>query len=529
MNPEATKIRVLVLEDDADDYRLIARQLSAAGSIFDVQWVHTLEEASQLFSEEEFDVIVTDLTIPDSVGLETVSTLRAISATTPILVLTSLEDESMESNILSAGAQDYLLKGELAGRTVKRAILHAVQRQRSLNEVTNLVAELKESQGMMTQQARLLKRKNRRLKQLYKTAQEFVDNVSHDFRTPLTVIIDYVALIREGLAGEVNEEQKRMLTKVSVRADDLNNMVDDLLDVSRIESGLLGAWRRNVDPTEIIRHAESLLLPRAFAKQISFFVNCEPDLPEVYCDAEKVGRVITNLAVNAIKFTPEGGRVELWAKADHEKRELVIGVTDTGPGIDAESLEKLFLRFKQLDQGVKESAKGFGLGLNIAQRLAKLNLGELNVTSKVDEGSEFSFGIPFALPTEVMRRWLEFRRSSKDSLQLIEITIDDRVPAPVPKEFDSFLNCLLRIDDLLLRIDTNRWLLVMTAFPTESDEWFRRAKKEYDKHSRNRPMGPLPAYHAETICQWSSHESVAKILKRFDALLLESPTANSIG
>jgi hypothetical protein len=498
-----------MLEDDADDYRLIAGQLRNQCCIFEIDWTESLAATIEKLDKNNYDVVLSDLSVSDSFGADTVKQVRQHCGTTPLIAFTSLDDDTVESGILNCGAQDYLIKGELGGRGVARAILHAVQRQETLNRINALVEELEQSQH-------LLERKNCRLQKLYKTAQEFVDNVSHDFRTPLTVISDYVTIIREGMVGAVNDEQKMMLDKVSVRADDLNNMVDDLLDASKLESGLLGAWRRDVDVYDIIERAQSLLTQRAQLRNVQITVACDDGLPSVYCDAEKVGRVITNLAINAIKYSGENGQVRIWAQADLAGNQVVIGITDNGPGIDDQALETIFQRFQQLNDHSLAAVKGFGLGLSIARQLCCINLGELNVESKVDEGSTFSFTLPIADPTEVMRRWLKSRHPEADLLQTIEVAIGDDVDANNADEFGSFLNCLLRRDDLLFRISSTSWLLVQAVPPSESDCWFGRVEKEFTKVNRNRPFGPLPKYAIAIHHSWQRSVDRATVLDDFD-------------
>lgn len=527
MNLDGT-IKVLLLEDDADDHRLITRQLQNQRCHFVIDWEETLEAAVEKLSRRTYDIVLTDLSVPDSVGLPTVSQLRQHCGQSPIIVLTSLDDGDIGSDILAAGAQDYLVKGELGGRMVTRAILHAVQRQESVNEVNALVMELEQSQMLLQEQAELLKKKNRRLRRLYKTAQEFVDNVSHDFRTPLTVIKDYVAIIREGMVGSINEEQEAMLDKVGVRADDLNNMVDDLLDVSKLESGLLGAWRRNVQVKEIVDRVESLLQQRAQVRHVELVVECEGDLPDVYCDAEKVGRVITNLAINAIKFSGEHGKVRLWVEADPTGQQIVVGVTDNGPGIEKKSLEQIFQRFRQLEKPVTSTQKGFGLGLNIAQQLCRLNLGELGVQSQLGKGSTFSFTIPMAVPKEVLRRWLSMHESRTDSLCVLEIVASNNGNSSAVDDFDRFLNCLLRRDDLLFRTGDNRWLLVMVVPKSESGNWGKRAQKEFERTNRNRPLGPLPEYQTKIIRDWDPQEKPEAILQSFEAVTHQESGRNLV-
>ena len=348
--------------------------------------------------------------------------------------------------------------------------------------------------------------------------------MSHDFRTPLTVIKDYIAIIREGMVGDVNSEQQEMLDKISVRADDLNNMIDDLLDVSKLESGLLGAWRRNVPLKGIMVRAESMLQQRAQVRDVELVVECEEWLPDVYCDAEKVGRVITNLAVNAIKFAGNDGRVRLWAESDPAGHQVVIRVSDNGPGIDKQSLDQIFQRFQQMGR-VKSTMKGFGLGLNIAQQLCLVNLGELSVTSQIGKGSTFSFTIPVADPIEILRRWLTVQETRSYSLSVVEITVSQNVTPADMDEFDSFLNFLLRQDDLLFRLNPQTWFLVLAGSSTESDRWFSRAVKEFERTNQNRPFGPLPEYQAKTRYEWNPPDTPDLLLHRFETLLRQANDA----
>jgi signal transduction histidine kinase len=156
-----------------------------------------------------------------------------------------------------------------------------------------------------------LETKYQRLARLYRTAHQFVDNVSHEFRTPLTVIKEYVSLIREGIVGPVSDEQSKMLHVVEDRADDLNTMVDDMLDVSKLESGLLGVYRQECDIAQVLRHVRPALERKAVVKGVELQWDIEPGLPSIYCDPEKAGRVLINLSINAIKFCGQPGHVRI--------------------------------------------------------------------------------------------------------------------------------------------------------------------------------------------------------------------------
>jgi signal transduction histidine kinase len=400
------------------------------------------------------------------------------------------------------GAQDYLVKSEVTPHVLEQAIDHAIQRQHSLVEIKSLLIEVEASRALLSEQKALLKLKNRRLRRLFRTAHRFVDNVSHEFRTPLTVIKDYVSLVREGIVGPVNEEQGRMLDIAGVRADDLNNMVDDMLDVSKLESGLLGVWRR---PCKLIDVVESVCAPlakKAEVKGIAFQVDVEPSLSEMYCDAEKVGRVIINLVTNAMKFCGDPGQVRLWAREQPHRSEILIGVTDNGPGIDDEGLAEIFKRFKQLKTHVKTSTKGFGLGLNIAKELVDLNFGEMSVESRVGEGTTFVFSVPLNDPPAVMQRYLQRTARQKQCVPgvlLVRTWIDDKLSESDAEDMDAFFNYLLRRNDLLFRVGVHEWLFVMSMPRSESDEFEKRARSTWEKSNRNRPHGPLPNFELRLV------------------------------
>ena len=178
----------------------------------------------------------------------------------PLVVLTGLDDESVAMQALDAGAQDYLRKSELSAEGLIRAIRYAIQRHQN-SVMKRLLDELHESREM-------LRTKNKKLEELNRHAHQFVDNVSHDFRTPLTVIKEYVSLISEGIVGEVNAEQHRMLNTVEDRADDLNTMVDDMLDVSKLEAGVLAVCRKKCSVQEIFHRVHPNLEKKAALRDV---------------------------------------------------------------------------------------------------------------------------------------------------------------------------------------------------------------------------------------------------------------------
>ncbi len=500
---------VLLLEDSPTDAALIERALAEGAANYTLHRVSRLRDAVQLLRDmpASFGVILADLSLPDSFGLDTVRRLRHEAPDMAIVVLTSQDSDEVAMQSLYHGAQDFLVKDCLTFDMLDRAMRYAVQRQMN-GQMRLLLGRVRDSE-------RLLERKNRRLQRLYHTAHRFVDNVSHEFRTPLTVMKEYVSLINEGLVGPLNAEQSSMLDVVSDRTDDLNNMVDDLLDVSKLNAGILGASRRYCQLSRIIEHVIPSLERKARVKQVSLEMAIDPDLPEVYCDPDKVVRVIVNLSINATKFCGEPGLVRLWARLGAGGRDVEIGVTDNGAGIEQQSLQVIFRRFKQLRDNPRGSTKGVGLGLNIVKELVNLNLGSVYVDSTPGEGSTFSFTVPTADPQHIVQCYLRhLKRRSKRTrrrIALVVARVDDEA-AICADDANAFLTYLLRRDDLLLRIDPLRWLLVMPCTVAGLKQFLERAESVWVKANRNRPYGPLPAVTYERVGAWHLHDERDELL-----------------
>lgn len=484
---------VLLLEDEPGHAELVKLSLAKTRGQFRVHHCVRMAEAIQALRTGEFDVVLADLSVPDSRGIETVKKLRRENKTVPVIVLTSLSDDAVAESTLEVGAQDYLVKDTFTSEMLKRSIIYAIQRQQNYTRIERLLRQNRKTKA-------LLERKNRHLARLYKTAHRFVNHVSHEFRTPLTVIKEYVSVIREGLVGEVNPEQGRMLDIVSDRADGLNHMVDDILDSSKLDAGLLGATRVACRIEDIIEGLRPSLERKAELKEVVLSVEVQDGLDDVFCDAEMVGRVIINLVVNAIKFCGTPGEVCLRAGRNLDAHEIVVSVSDNGPGIDSENLEMIFRQFKQVGFNPRGSTDGFGLGLSIAKELVELNLGELGVESELGTGSTFLFSLPISNQQEVMRRylnWIHRIGNGQCSLSLIVVKIDENTEAQLADDTNSFMNYLLRRHDLLLRLSPHSWLLTLKIDRAELKAFLDRAETTWADANRNRLNGALPklAFH----------------------------------
>jgi signal transduction histidine kinase len=484
---DTQSIRILLVEDDSGDLEISRRRLAEAGSHFSVSVARTLAEATGLIAAETFDAALIDLGLPDSNGLMALQNIHSASPKLPIVVLTALADEQLGAVAVEQGAQDYLVKG-VSAESLRRSIHYAVQRQQSMSEKESLLARLQSANEMLGE-------KNLRLQTLFEAAQQFVDNLSHEFRTPLTVIREFATIMHDGLAGPVTPHQQEYTDIITDRVDDLAIMVDDMLDASRLEAGMLGAWRRECQTSAIISHVVRMLERKAQLKGIELATDIPLGLPPIYCDFDKSVRVVVNLAVNAIKFSPKASTVRIWARNEPERGEVTLGVTDTGPGISPEGLSRIFARFEQLDKVGIENHKGFGLGLAIARELAELNLGRLEVTSEVGQGSTFYCTIPVAMPVRLIGRFLGNIKQTDGRPQAIA-TIAVRASqfnelgaSPV---IDEFLQHTMRGANLVLHASAENWLIVALCQPEAVPELMARIDGAWTLYGRNCPLEGLP-------------------------------------
>ena len=223
--------------------------------------------------------------------------------------------------------------------------------------------------------------------------KEFVANVSHELRTPLSVISGYVETLRD---GAINDTAKRdqYLQIIERHADQLANLVNDLLEISRLESGQITPRKTTVDLNAVLRRAIDLLRPAADAKAHVVEVHlCEP-APFVLGSEENLERAAVNLIDNAIKYTPANGHIDISLSCDSAS--VFIKIKDSGIGIPQEDVERIFERFYRVDRSRSREMGGTGLGLAIVKHIVQTHGGHVNVESKLNAGSEFSVVLPIA-------------------------------------------------------------------------------------------------------------------------------------
>ena len=232
---------------------------------------------------------------------------------------------------------------------------------------------------------------NQRLEELDRLKSQFLATMSHELRTPLNSIIGFTGILRQGFAGPVNDEQKKQLGLVFGSAKHLLSLINDLLDLSRIEAGKVDLEQETFNFVEVIDEVVQNLMPLAAHKNVRMATDLPGQSIQMVGDRKRCFQVLLNLANNAVKFTDRG---EVKITASTERDRLRVCVADTGIGIKSEQIGMLFEAFRQLDGSAKRVYEGTGLGLHLCRRLLELMHGEIGVESEFGKGSRFTLILP---------------------------------------------------------------------------------------------------------------------------------------
>ncbi|MCK5660348.1 MAG: PAS domain S-box protein, partial [Methanosarcinales archaeon] len=239
---------------------------------------------------------------------------------------------------------------------------------------------------------------NERLQEVDRMKSEFLNTMSHELRTPLTAIIGYSSLLLQEIAGTINEKQENYVDGIHRSGNHLLSLINEILDLSKIEAGKM---RLNIEPVNvsfIINDALITERPQADARNQYVTVDVEENIAPIAADIGRLKQVLINLVSNAIKFTPDNGKVEI--RAHQDDGHIRVDISDSGIGIKDEDLSKLFKRFVQLDSKMSRQHAGTGLGLSIVDEFVKLMGGKVFVESEYGKGSTFSIRLPVYVTKE---------------------------------------------------------------------------------------------------------------------------------
>jgi len=285
----------------------------------------------------------------------------------------------------------------------------AVQQASLFEQLQQELSVRQQAEAQLTESNQQLAISNEELIRATRMKDEFLANMSHELRTPLNAILGMTEGLKEGVFGEVGDRQIKALQTVYSSGLHLLELINDILDVAKIESGQVTLELTNVSITNLCQSSIAFIKQQASAKKIQVIDKIPPYLPELMLDERRIRQVLINLLNNAVKFTPEGGTITLEVSsyiansdiANSEKNNaedvsyLRIAVIDTGIGISAKNIQKLFQPFIQIDSALNRQYVGTGLGLALVKRIVELHGGKVGLTSEVGVGSQFMVELPF--------------------------------------------------------------------------------------------------------------------------------------
>jgi len=404
---ERPQSHVLLIEDNPGDADLVRLRLMEGRPNLRVECVTRLSEALESLTRETPSLVLLDLNLPDSRGAETFRKIRERAPNVPVVVLSGQEDEGMAVKALHQGVQDYLVKGDLSGKQLERAMRYAVERQALLLSVE--IAS----------------------KQQLEFKNQFLSHVSHELRTPLTCIHQYVTLLADGLAGPLTPDQTDHLKTVLKSVNQLHAMIRDLLEAARAENRTLRVEQRCISIRDLMQQAVAMLRPTAQGKNIRLDCEMETPVPLVYADPDRVLEVLINLMDNAFKFTDSEGSVSLNASLiEADPASVYVSVTDTGRGISPQAQQLIFERLYQAPDSIGSSRKGLGLGLFICKELVRLHGGKIWVTSEPGQGSIFTFTLPLYSLAELLHPVVVHQARLRPSFVLVRVDVVPRTNPP---------------------------------------------------------------------------------------------------
>lgn len=352
-----TPVPVLLVEDNRDDVLVMEQLLLRCrrpDTDYKVTVAASLEEAVAFLHKETFEMILLDLSLPDTQGFEILEAVKHAAPHIPIVICSGVEDEARAREAIARGAQDYVVKDKMQADLLGRVLLYARERRK-----------------------------------LMAAREEFVAMVVHELRSPLVIAREGVAQILDGLLGEISADQREFLELALSGMSRLSMLIDDLLDITQIELGKMKLVQAPMDLKALMLKTAQSFVPVAQKKGIEIQTRAPAGALMVSADAGKMTQVLTNLLSNAVKYS-DGGRIEV-ALEGGPPGFASCHVRDTGVGIPPEALGKLFEKFQRI-QSTKE--KGTGLGLVITKAIIEAHGGSITVQSELGKGSCFSFKLP---------------------------------------------------------------------------------------------------------------------------------------
>ena len=411
--------RLLVVDDEESLRITTAAIFENEGYVVDT--ASSGDEAIDLMSKEDYDLVLTDLHMEGGDGLSVLNSIRRHAPLTISVVLTGFASVESAIAALQEGAYDYLVKPcdiESMKHTIRRGVEHrrlmlAEQKARADLQQLNLDLEQR-----IEERTAELKQLNVELADANRAKDVFLATLSHELRTPLTPVVGWIKLLRSGTLDEKSVAQA--LDAIERNAWLQSRLIDDLLDTSRIATGKLHFEPKPTDLNTAVRAAVDTVRTSAAARNIDLSMTLWPSSLTVMGEPVRLQQIAWNLISNAIKFTDPGGKVNITTQRDGGQ--ALLTVVDTGVGIEPEFLPHVFDRFRQADGSTSRRHGGLGLGLAIADALAKMHGGCLGAKSEgVGSGATFSMRMALAPTEKVAPEPADTKRHSLEGLEILVV------------------------------------------------------------------------------------------------------------
>lgn len=398
-------IKILLFEDNPGDAGLIEEMTSESHYCsFKLRIAETLQEGTDLLKKDTFDLILLDLGLPDSSGMDTFNEVKAHNPEIPIIILTGLKDDNTGIEAVKKGAQDYLNKGEVESKLLERSIIYSIERKKTeiqlqkyhetleekvkerTKELANtnelLKMEIEEHEKTEARMEKFLKE----LKRSNKELEQFAYVASHDLQEPLRMISSFTQLLERRYKGQLDEDADEFIQFAVDGAQRMQLLINDLLAYSRVTTK--GKEFKVVDLEKVLD--ESLFNLKLSIEENGASISHDP-LPDVMADKSQAVQLFQNLIGNAIKFRGKDSP-KIHISIENGGNDWVFCIVDNGIGIESQHNQRIFKVFQRLHE--RETYPGTGIGLSICQKIVERHGGEIWVESELGNGSKFSFTIP---------------------------------------------------------------------------------------------------------------------------------------
>lgn len=415
--PILNEARLLVVDDEESLRITTAAIFEKEGYVVDT--ASSGDEAIELLNKTDYDLVLTDLHMEGGDGLSVLSQIRRHAPLTISVVLTGFASVESAIAALQEGAYDYLIKPcdiESMKHTIRRGVEHrqlmlAEQKARADLQQLNLDLEQR-----IEERTAELTRLNAELAEANRAKDVFLATLSHELRTPLTPVVGWIKLLRSGTLDEKSVSQA--LDAIERNAWLQSRLIDDLLDTSRIATGKLHFEPKPTDLNVVVKAAVDTVRNSAASRNIDVSMTLHPSSLVIMGEPVRLQQIAWNLVSNAIKFTDPGGKVTVTTVLDGTQAHLTV--VDTGVGIEPEFLPHVFDRFRQADGSTSRRHGGLGLGLAIADALAKMHGGRLEAQSDgVGLGATFTLRVEIASTGNVVSETVKQKVHSLEGLDIL--------------------------------------------------------------------------------------------------------------